>query len=227
MDRWGKRVVQGYGLSECMNFATTMPVGLSDAEYGALVLDAEVPPVGHAIHGCEVAVFDGDGRLAADGGVGEVGIRGHSVMTGYLARDAETAAAFRGGWLRTGDLGRQVGGPGGTQLLTLTGRSKHVIKCGGVGVSFEEVERAVRAYAAVEDACCVARPHRLLGEALTVFVVAAPNSPPTPAEIRERVATVADPGRLGLQIVELESLPRFRNGKLDRRSLADLAVHDT
>lgn len=223
MDRWGKRVVQGYGLSECMNFATTMPVEMEDVDYKECVLDAEIPPVGHALPGCEVAVLDGDGQPVAEGD-GEVCIRGHSVMSGYLANPTETAKAFRGGWLRTGDIGRLVVGPTGAPLLTLTGRAKHIAKCGGIGVSFEEIERAARRSSAVKDVCCVARPHRLLGEALTLFVVAHSGTGDGIGEVRARVGSVANPRRVGLKVIEVDALPRLRSGKPDRRKLSVLAA---
>jgi acyl-CoA synthetase (AMP-forming)/AMP-acid ligase II len=180
-----------------------MPVRLDDAWYAELMLRTDTPPVGRALYGCEVAVLDG-----------EVCVRGHSLMTGYLGNPEATAEALRDGWLRTGDLGRLDPGPEGP-LLTITGRRKHIAKCGGIGVSFEEIERAVRRSPLVSDACCVSRPHTGLGEAVTLFV-----SPVGGADAaRERVAAVVDPARVGLRIVELEALPRLRSGKPDRVGL--------
>ena len=74
-ERFGKRVVQGYGLSECMNFATTMPVDLSDDDYRALMLESTTPPVGRALSGCEVSIAPGpgNGTRTGPGVIGEVG----------------------------------------------------------------------------------------------------------------------------------------------------------
>src|SRR5262249_47574677 len=166
-DRFGKHVVQGYGLSECMNFATTMPVDLGDDDYRALMLQSTTPPAGHALSGCEVAVGGGEGAMVGAGTAGEVCVRGHSLMSGFLGNPRATAEALRDGWLRTGDLGRWDPGPDGRPLVTITGQLKHIAKCGGIGVALEEVERAVRRSPAVREACCVSRPHRALGEALT------------------------------------------------------------
>jgi acyl-CoA synthetase (AMP-forming)/AMP-acid ligase II len=146
-------------------------------------------------------------------------------MSEYLGAAAETAEALRGGWLHTSDLGRLDSGPLGTSLLTVTGRIKHIAKCGGLGVSFEEIERAVLRLAMVREACCVARPHPILGEALSLFVVL--GSEPLAAclnDIRDQVRTVVDPRRVGLRILGLDNLPQLRSGKVNRPLLADRAL---
>jgi len=129
-----------------MNFATTMPTGLTGAAYERAVLGAEIPPVGLAVHGCEVAILDPDGNELALGTAGEVGIRGHSLMSRYLGDDAATDAALGSGWLRTGDIGRlDVGEFASSPLLTLVGRQKNVAKCNGLSISLEEIDRAALA----------------------------------------------------------------------------------
>ncbi|MFJ1461674.1 class I adenylate-forming enzyme family protein [Nocardia sp. N2S4-5] len=224
-DRFRLRVVQGYGLSECMNFATTMPTDLSEADYLALMTKTEAPPVGSALPGCEVAVLDERDAEVSEGEIGEVCVRGHSIMTGYLGNPEANAAALHGGWLRTGDLGRLAAGPDGRAYLSITGRIKHIAKCGGLGVSLEEIERAVRRLPGVRDACCVSRSHASLGEAVTLYaVVRGPGEGgPTSATLRERVATVVDPGRCALRLVLLDELPKLRSGKPDRVTLAGRA----
>lgn len=224
MTKFGKRIVQGYGLSECMNFATMMPVDLPDEEYERLMLGNDTPPVGHALDGCEVAVADANGSQSAPGAIGEICVRGHSVMTGYINNPGASAAALHAGWLRTGDLGYLTPRPGATPLLTVTGRLKHIAKCGGLSLSLEEVERAIRRLPQTRDACCVSRPHATLGEALTVYVV--PSSMAADditSDIRRVVRDIADPQRIALRIKSVEHLPTLRSGKIDRVTLKEWA----
>lgn len=215
--RGGQRIVQGYGLSECMNFATTMPVDLSDTEYEERFLRCDIPPVGHALEGCEVAVAASD---AGPPDAGEVIVRGHSLMTGYIGDADATFQALGDGGLRTGDLGRLTEGPG-RPWLTLLGREKNVAKCGGISVSLEEVDRWVAGLPGVREACCVRRPDGHRGDAVTVFFAADTGAPLSADEVSRHVRRRFDAGRIGLQIVETERIPRLRSGKVDRRHLED------
>lgn len=219
-DRSGKRIVQGYGLSECMNFATTMPLAIGGADYERLVLRADIPPVGVPMLGCEVTVQSPSGRQLEEGEVGEVCIRGHSLMTEYVGNPDATREVFRGGWLRTGDLGRLAtdAACGGRALLTLVGRSKLVAKCAGRSVSLEEIEREALRLGA-REACAVARPHRRLVEAVTLYYAGASDE-----TARAAAARVVDPAAVDLLVEGVERLPRLRSGKPDRRSLAEAAA---
>jgi long-chain acyl-CoA synthetase len=121
------RLVQGWGLSEYTNFACCIPPGLSDSEHAALLLDEETPSVGPALPGTEVRVVGADGNMASEGERGELHVRGHSTMLGYLDDAAATARTIDAeGWMRTGDEGywRSVGG---RAFFHVTGRLKEII----------------------------------------------------------------------------------------------------
>lgn len=96
-ERLGKRIVQGYGLSEAANFSCLMPPDLDDAGYAQLMTEAEIPAVGPALAGNEVAVLGADGLPVPPGVTGEIVVRGPNVMIGYLGDVAATAEALRGG----------------------------------------------------------------------------------------------------------------------------------
>ncbi|MFL6128906.1 MAG: class I adenylate-forming enzyme family protein [Mycobacteriales bacterium] len=235
LDRLGVRVVQGYGLTETVNFATTLPVDLPEPEYRRLVLDAEVPAVGTAVTGNEVAVLV-DGQPAPPGTRGEVCVRGHNVMTGYLGNPEATAEAFAGGWFHTRDLGHEVVGADGRRHLVLTGRTKNVAKVQGESVSLEEIDRVLLSVPGIRDAASVAVPDRFLGERIVTGIVtgAGPDGPagldgPARADgadgLDERVRAAlgaALPARLGpRRIVRLERIPRTPTGKVLRPQLAE------
>ena len=95
--------------------------------------------LGRPIPGLEMRICDPTGgNPMREREVGELEIRGTSLMSGYYRRPADTAATLHDGWLRTGDLGYFVGGE-----LVVCGRLKDVIIVGGRNVFPEDVERAV------------------------------------------------------------------------------------
>jgi acyl-CoA synthetase (AMP-forming)/AMP-acid ligase II len=225
-ERCGRQVIQGYGLSECMNFATIMPARLDDRRYRDLVLDASIPPVGHELPCCEVAV-QRDGRPCAHGEVGEVCVRGHSVMSGYLGDEEATREALAGGWLRTGDLGRLDPAPTGAPWLTLVGRLKNVVKCAGLSISLEEMERWAAGLPGVAEAICVGRPDVARGEAVTLFYLCHPEASEDPGVVSRHTARLFDQRRTGLVVHRLTLFPRLRSGKVDRQALRLMAAGES
>jgi fatty-acyl-CoA synthase len=98
--------------------------------------------------------------------MGEIMMRGHDVMMGYLKNPTATAEAFKGGWFRTGDLGvmHEDG------YLEIRDRSKDIIISGGENVSSIEVEGALYRHPDVLEAAVVARPDETWGETPCAFV---------------------------------------------------------
>ncbi|MGW2280442.1 class I adenylate-forming enzyme family protein [Streptomyces sp. NPDC001770] len=220
-DRLGARVLQGYGLTETTNFSTTLPTGLSDAAYRRLMLDTDIPSIGTAVHGNEVAVLLPDGSRAAAGQVGELCVRGHNVMSRYANNAAATADAFRGGWFHSQDLGRATTDEStGQPLYVLTGRIKNTAKIRGETVSLEEMERALRALPGVRDAACAALPDRLLGETVAAAVSAPPDLSDSEvlAHLRRHFAEAVLPSR----VVRVDQVPRTATGKILRPALGEL-----
>jgi acyl-CoA synthetase (AMP-forming)/AMP-acid ligase II/acyl carrier protein len=222
MEVFGRRVVQGYGLTETTNFSTMLPVDLTDDEYAAVMLRASIPTVGVALPGNEVEVLSRDGQLLGEGMTGEVCMRGHNVMEGYLGAPELTAEAFAGGWYHSGDLGWWHWGPRGQQYFVLTGRTKNVAKVGGESVSLEEVERALTSLDEVEDAGCVALPHDLWGEQLVAIVALSGRA--SLEEVRVRLALLVPRAAVPQRWLAVESVPRSATGKIRRGELRELVT---
>ena len=218
-ERIGKRIVQGYGLSETTNFSTLMPRDLEPDEYRCVMLESSIPPVGVPVFGNEVAVLDPGGAPVADGKTGEICMRGHNVMAGYFDDPEATAQAFRGGWFHSGDIGRFETYAGGRRFLCITGRAKNVVKVGGESVSLEEIERALETLPEVVEAGAVGLPHRLLGEEVAAAVVARDATLDDRA-VREALLAVLPAAHVPTRLRLVTRLPRVANGKLDRRELA-------
>lgn len=202
---FGVMVLEGYGLSETSPTATINPPD-GPRKAGS---------VGLPVFGSEVAIVDPEGREVGTGEVGEVVIRGHNVMKGYLNRPEATAAALRGGWFHTGDLGR-LDEDG---YLFLVGRSDDMIIRGGQNIHPQEVEQVIEAHPAVRQAAVVGGPHMDLGEAVRAFVVIAPDARACAGELTTWCRARLAPHKVPETIDFVSELPVTETGKLLRREL--------
>jgi long-chain acyl-CoA synthetase len=163
----GPRFAQIYGQGESPMTITVLPQHvIADAAH-ARHRD-RLQSVGYAQVNVEVAIRDEGGRDLAVGEVGEVCVRGPTVMQGYWNNPEATASALRDGWLHTGD----VGCLDGDGFLTLKDRSKDVIISGGSNIYPREVEEVLLAHPRVHEASVVGIPDAEWGEAVVAFVVA-------------------------------------------------------
>lgn len=221
-ERTGVRVLQGYGLTETVNFSTTLPADLSEDAYRRLMTDAGIPSIGIALYGNEVAVLTPGGERARPGEEGEICMRGHNVMTRYQGNERATAEAFAGGWFHSQDLGTELLDPdpdSGRRFVVVTGRVKNIAKVGGEAVSLDEVDRVLRAVPQLRDAASVALPHRFLGEEVVAAVVPVPGADPLPPA-HTALSQAFRPACRPARILVLDAIPRTATGKVLRRELA-------
>ncbi|CRK61873.1 Fatty-acid-CoA ligase FadD7 [Alloactinosynnema sp. L-07] len=221
LDRVGVPVLQGYGLTETTNFSATMPRGLTPERYRALMVDTDIPSIGVAFPGNEVAVLGPDGHPVPFGEVGELCMRGHNVMNGYLHNPDATREAFAHGWFHSQDLGYQVRDEHTGQVFhRITGRSKNIAKVGGTAVSLDEMDRFLRDRAGIRDAACVSVPHPMLGEEVVVAVVLDHDT--AIGAVRDLLGTAFAAEVLPTRVVPLAAIPRTPTGKVLRPQLAEL-----
>ncbi|MCW2244392.1 AMP-binding protein [Azospirillum canadense] len=227
MKAMGFDVVHMYGLTECYGPATvcTPQEGWDDLDADALALQVARQGVNHiAVE--DATVFErGTSRpVPADGEtIGEIALRGNTVMKGYLKNPAATKEALEGGWFRTGDLG--VLHPDG--YIEVKDRSKDIIISGGENISSLEVEEALYKHPAVLEAAVVARPDDRWGESPCAFVTLKPALKPgveRPSEhdiiqwCRGRIAHYKVP-----RTVVFSDLPKTSTGKIQKTVLRDAA----
>jgi long-chain acyl-CoA synthetase len=163
----GPRFVQIYGQGECPMGITALSRGdVADRDHPRW--RARLTSVGTAQTQVRVSVIDGQGHELPPGEVGEIAVRGATVMAGYWNNPEATAATLQDGWLRTGDLGRMDD----DGYLTLQDRSKDVIISGGANIYPREVEEVLLAHPGVREASVVGQPDREWGEVVVAFVVA-------------------------------------------------------
>ena len=219
---FGPRLAQIYGQGESPMTITAMGRALL-ADAIARGDDARIASVGVAQAGIEVRVGTAE-AAAATGVVGEVLVRGPTVMRGYWRNPAATAATLAGGWLHTGDLGA-LDADG---FLTLKDRSKDLIISGGSNIYPREVEEALLAHAGVAEVAVIGRHHAEWGEEVVACVV--PRAPlPDAAAARaleqaldaaclERIARFKRPKAY----VFLAELPKNNTGKVLKTELRDI-----
>ena len=152
--------------------------------------------------------------------LGEIVLRGSSVMKGYLNNPEANEKAFKGGWFMTGDVG--VVHPDG--YIEVKDRSKDVIISGGENIYSKEVEEVLLQHPAVAVVAVVAMPHPHWGETPCAFLVASKKA----AEVcedeviafcRERMSRFMVPGK----VVVIDALPRNALGKVEKVQLRDVA----
>jgi fatty-acyl-CoA synthase len=150
--------------------------------------------------------------------IGEIMMRGHDVMKGYLKDKAATEAAFRGGWFHTGDLGvmHEDG------YIEIKDRSKDIIISGGENISSIEIEGALYRHPAVLEAAVVARPDDRWGETPCAFVTLKTGQQASEQELidhcRSLLATFKAP-----KTVVFAELPKTSTGKVQKNQLRDQA----
>ncbi len=154
-----------------------------------------------------------DGRT-----IGEVMLRGNTVMLGYLKDAKATAAAFRGGWFHSGDLAVQH--PDG--YIEIKDRLKDIIISGGENISSIEVEIALTRHPAVLMAAVVARPDEKWGETPCAFVQLKDDAKATEDELtafcRGQLPRFAVP-----KTVLFGPLPTTATGKIQKYTLRERA----
>ncbi|THB85436.1 long-chain fatty acid--CoA ligase [Pantoea allii] len=130
----GIQIHQGYGLSECVNFAATVPWDVSEVVLRKLVNKWQVPSIGPSLFGCKLNVLGKDGMQADDEEEGEIVVTGHTLMLGYWEDGEATDLALNGGSLHTGDLGffAEVEGE---KYFFITGRKKEIVIRYGENIS--------------------------------------------------------------------------------------------
>lgn len=208
-DTFKAEFVQLYGLTETTGGATHLPPHAHDPAKNKLRSCGIPNP------GTEIRIVDDEGKDVAPGGVGEVLIKGGSVMKGYWNRPEATAESISDGWFASGDAGffDEDG------YLYIHDRVKDMIVSGGENIYPAEVENALFGHPAVADAAVVGVPHDKWGEAVQAIVVLKPGESASAEDIiafaRTRIASYKVPK----DVAFIEALPRNPSGKILRREL--------
>ena len=207
--RWataaGWPVIPTYGLTEAGSGVTALP-----ASEGA----ATPQSAGRPLPGVMLRIAE-----PGPGGVGEIQVRTPAAFSGYLGREAESAAAFTAdGWLRTGDLGRLDA----EARLFVVDRREDLVVSGGENVYPAEVEAVLAAHPAIADAGVAGRPDSTWGAVPVAGIVLRPGAlDPGDGALRAWCRERLAPAKVPAAFVRLAALSRTASGKLRRADLRE------
>lgn len=216
----GAQAMVGYGLTE------TSPI-VTLAQPRHVLTESEAPErrqkrlamTGWALPGVQVRVVDAEGTDVRPDGeqIGEIVVRGNTVMDGYYRDPEATEATIRGGWLHTGDMATidEAG------YVSIRDRSKDIIISAGENISSVEIEVALGAHPAVLECAVVAAPDERRGEVPVAIVVLKPETAADAKELRawcrDRLAAHKVPREVHVR----DALPKGGTGKILKAELRE------
>jgi fatty-acyl-CoA synthase len=176
IELWGLVFYQFFGQSE----APMVVANLRKSEHD-LNKPQRLSSCGRPTPWVHLALLDPEGGPVPPGEPGEICVRGPLVMKGYKDMPEETAAAFAGGWLHTGDVGKldEEG------FLYIVDRTKDMIVTGGFNVFPREVEDVLASHEAVGQVAVIGVPDEQWGEAVKAVIVLRPGMEQAPELVRE------------------------------------------
>lgn len=206
-DRFGVRIIEGYGLTETAGFCVCNP---RDA--------VRIGSIGKPMAWVDAAILDREDRPLPPGARGEIAIRPrapHVLMEGYFRMPEQTAEALRGGWFHSGDLGYADE----DGYLYFVDRAKQSIRRRGENISSWEVEKIVNAHPQVLESAAVGVPAELGEEEVMIHVVPQAGATIDPLDLirwcEERMAYFMVPRYVRVR----EALPKTATERVEKYKL--------
>ena len=203
--RFNTIIIEGDGPTECS------PVTSVNPPRGV----RKVGTIGLPLNGVEMRIFDDNDREVPVGEVGEIVVRGDTVMLGYHNQPEETAAAMRNGWYHTGDLGK-VDEDG---YFSIVDRKKDMLIVGGINVYPREIEELLYTHPAIADAAVIGAPDPLRGDEVVAVIMLKPNASLTAREVREFCRKSLANYKVPRRVIFRDEMPRSATGKILKRML--------
>ena len=206
------RIYSMYGLTECKRCTFLPPEDL----------DRKPGSVGIAIPNTELWIVDDHDRRLGPGEVGQIVIRGATVMRGYWEKPEQTAKRLHPGplpgemVLYTGDFGK-LDEDG---YLYFVGRMDDIIKSRGEKVAPKEVENILVSIAGVREAAVIGVPDEVLGQAVKAFVVLEPEATLTERQVREECSKRLESFMVPKFVQIVPDLPKTSTGKIRKTGLS-------
>ena len=207
--RTGHAILERYGMTETL-------LTLSNPYEG----ERRPGTVGFPVTGSQVQIIDDDGRACEAGDVGQIVVRGDSLMTGYRGQPEQTAASYSNGWFLTGDIGEQDA----DGYIRIVGRaSTDIIKSGGFKISAREIEEVLAQHSTIREIAVFGGPDETWGEQIVAAVVAATTSEAVLLKELQALgrAKLADFKQVR-SVLLVDALPRNAMGKVQKHVLKQM-----
>lgn len=208
----GQRILERYGMSETM-------LTISNPYDG----ERRAGTVGFPVPGCSIRIVDEDFEDVEDGDVGQILVRGDSVMQGYWRQPDRTEDAFHDGWFITGDVARRDE----DGYISIVGRkSVDIIKSGGYKISAREIEDVLRSHPSISEIAVVGVPDDEWGERIAAAIVLRDGHehPGTDALLDDLQAFASDAlasYKRIRQLLVVDELPRNALGKVQKHRIVE------
>lgn len=215
LDRFPEKAIPGlgYGLTETNAIGAIISGEFYKARPNST--GRPTPPV------TSVRISDESGNTLPEGSIGEICIKGPSVMKGYWNKPAETAAVIRDGWFYTGDIGMLDD----CGFLIILDRAKDIVIRGGENIGCVEVEYAICEHPAVNEVSVYGIPDERLGEIPCATIMLKPGCVLATEELqqflKDRLAGFKIPQ---LMYFQHEQLPRIASGKIAKKLLRQITI---
>ncbi len=203
--RTGHVILERYGMTE-------VQMALSNPFEGARIGGT----VGLPLPGVSVRIVDEAGAESATGETGAILLKGPNIFRGYWQMPEKTKEDFTDdGWFKTGDMGKREG----SGYISIVGRAKDLIICGGLNVYPKEIEELLDAVPGIEESAVIAMPHSDFGEAVAAVIVLKPGASLTEAAVVEHVKTHLANFKVPKAVFFTPDLPRNAMGKVQKNIL--------
>jgi fatty-acyl-CoA synthase len=206
-------------MTEMSPLGTTNHAGGHRQKYSSEEFTTLRTNVGTPIWGVDIKITDDDNNeLPWDGtAFGALKVRGPWICSGYF-KDNESDAHAEDGWFETGDVAT-VSAQG---FVSITDRTKDVIKSGGEWISSIEVENVATGHAKVAEAAVIGRIHDKWGERPLLIVVKAPGEEPSPEELKAYLEGKIAKWWIPDDVQFIDDMPHTATGKIQKTALRDL-----
>lgn len=205
-EKFGKPILEGYGLSEASPVVAVNPESLH-----------KFYSIGPALPGVEVRIAGYDPATYEPGKIGELLVQGPNVMKGYWNQPEATAEALQDGWLHTGDLAYMDE----DGYIYIVDRSKDMVIVNGENVYPREVEDAMYRFPGVSEVAVVGHADGLRGQSVCAYLVMKEGATFDKQAMRQHLASCLAPFKLPRQYIVLDALPKNSTGKILKRVLRD------
>jgi len=206
---------KGIVISQIFGQTEASTITFLPSEEAVLKIGSVGLPVFHG----EVRIVDKEGRDVSPGEVGEIIIKGPTLMSGYWNRPDLTAETIRDGWLYTGDLARadEEG------FIYIVDREKDMYISGGENVYPAEVEKVLHGHPKIFDVAIVGVPDEKWGEVGKAFVQLKPHEAMTPEEVIQFLRGKVAKYKIPKHVQFVEELPKTASGKIQKFLLKERA----
>jgi fatty-acyl-CoA synthase len=214
LKKFGKVIVQYFGLGEVTGNITVLPPALHEPEDHA---NSRVGTCGFERTGMQVSIQDEAGRELAPFETGEICVIGPAVFAGYYQNPEANEKAFRDGWFRTGDLGHMDA----QGFVYITGRASDMYISGGSNIYPREIEEKILTHPGIAEVAVLGVPDKLWGEVGVAICVPRPGAQPDEAALADFLGAKIPRYKMPKRFFFWEALPKSGYGKVPKRMVRD------